>query len=108
MQPRVPMSESTPNYDPVAVILARMETKLDNALEVQRSHATTLQQHGTTLEAHGNRITRLEAETSPVAQQIDDIEKQLATFPSRASLVAAWGVAVAAIAAVITLVAILQ
>lgn len=34
---------SEPSHgDPTAVILARMETKLDNALAVQATHATTL------------------------------------------------------------------
>ena len=53
------MSELTQG-DPIAVILARMEVKLDNALEQQKEHKSLLDQHGATLEKHGNRLTKLE------------------------------------------------
>jgi hypothetical protein len=46
--------------DPIAVILARMEVKLDNALEQQKEHKSLLDKHGATLELHGTRLTKLE------------------------------------------------
>jgi hypothetical protein len=46
--------------DPVAVILARMEVKLDNALTEQGRHTTTLDRHDKELGRLGNRVTSLE------------------------------------------------
>lgn len=47
--------------DPVAVILARMEVKLDNALTEQAKHSTTLDRHDQRLRALEDRATTLEA-----------------------------------------------
>jgi hypothetical protein len=67
--------------DPIAVILARMEVKLDNALTEQAKHSTTLDRHDQRLRAVEDRTTTLEA--------------------SKPKNVAAWaGVAVAALAVI--------
>lgn len=47
--------------DPVAVILARMEVKLDNALTEQARHATRIDKHDEKLSNHGDRIMALES-----------------------------------------------
>lgn len=54
------MSEPTSVGDPVAVILARMEVKLDNALTEQSRHSTIIERHDQSLVEHGNRLTALE------------------------------------------------
>ncbi|HET6916910.1 MAG TPA: hypothetical protein VFH56_12540 [Acidimicrobiales bacterium] len=54
------MTEPVHTGDPVAVILARMEVKLDNALTEQSRHSTIIDRHDATLGEHGNRITALE------------------------------------------------
>lgn len=73
--------------DPTAVILARMEVKLDNALTEQSRHTTTLDRHDSILGEHGNRITALETAGTT-------------TTSGRANLWAAYS-AVASIAAVV-------
>lgn len=50
--------------DPVAIILARMEVKLDNALTEQGRHRTQLDRHDVILGEHGNRITQAETQLS--------------------------------------------
>lgn len=54
------MNETDSTGDPVAVILARMEVKLDNALTEQARHTGTLERHDKVLNDHGNRLTSLE------------------------------------------------
>lgn len=46
--------------DPIAVVLARIEVKLDNTLTELGKHASTLDRHTATLEDYGNRLTTLE------------------------------------------------
>lgn len=58
---------SEPTADPTAVILARMEVKLDNALDQQKRHSTTLDRHESTLVQHGNRLTALETRETEAA-----------------------------------------
>lgn len=48
--------------DPVPVILARMEAKLDNALAEIERHGNTLSQHDAKLEAHSNRLSIVETQ----------------------------------------------
>lgn len=42
------------------VVLARIEIKLDTALEQQREQKSTLDQHGRDIVDHGTRLTKLE------------------------------------------------
>ena len=49
-----------PTADPIAVLLARIEVKLDNSLAEQNRHASTLDRHDKTLGEHSNRLTKLE------------------------------------------------
>jgi hypothetical protein len=60
--------------DPTAVILARMEVKLDNALSEQGRHATRLDKAERIQTEHGNRLvaleTRAQAEDSHQGQKI--------------------------------------
>lgn len=46
--------------DPTAVILARMEVKLDNALTEQSRHTSRIDRLDALTTEHGNRITALE------------------------------------------------
>lgn len=50
-----------PTADPIAVLLARIEVKLDNSLAEQSRHTSTLDRHDKILGEHGNRLTKLEA-----------------------------------------------
>jgi hypothetical protein len=50
-----------PTADPIAVLLARIEVKLDNSLAEQSRHTSTLDRHDKILGEHGNRMTKLEA-----------------------------------------------
>jgi hypothetical protein len=65
-----------PPGDPTAVILARMEVKLDNALTEQSRHGTTLDRHDRLITDNGNRITALEtraqAEDGHAVRRISD------------------------------------
>ena len=80
-------TEPAQSGDPIAVILARMEVKLDNALTEQAKHSTTLDRHDQRLRSVEDRTTVLEA--------------------SKPKNVVAWaGVAVAAIATVGTFLAV--
>jgi len=83
--------------DPIAVILARMEVKLDNALEQQKEHKSLLDKHGATLEVHGTRLTRLETARE------GDGEHAQQNVSSRAVFWTAVGAVVAIVALVITL-----
>ena len=47
--------------DPVAVILARMEVKLDNALTEQARHVTRLDAHDTQIGSLRDRVTAIES-----------------------------------------------
>jgi hypothetical protein len=49
-----------PSADPIAVLLARIEVKLDNSLAEQTRHTSTLDRHDKILGEHSNRITRVE------------------------------------------------
>lgn len=53
-----------PTADPIAVLLARIEVKLDNSLAEQTRHTSTLDRHDKILGEHGNRITRVETQLS--------------------------------------------
>ena len=52
--------QQVPITDPTAVILARMEVKLDNALAEQSRHATRLDKAERIQSEHGNRLVALE------------------------------------------------
>jgi hypothetical protein len=54
---------TTHTADPIAVILARVEVKLDNALTEQSRHGTRLDRIEGTQAEHGNRLTALETRT---------------------------------------------
>lgn len=54
------MTEPHVTVDPTAVILARMEVKLDNALTEIGKHSSTLDKHETAIGEQGNRLTALE------------------------------------------------
>lgn len=99
-----PMSEQPPNYDPVAVILARMETKLDNALTEQARHGTALDRHDRILNEHGNRLTAVETTTKGMPEQIDVLASR--KYVSPAALGWAIGTAIACLGVLITFLAI--
>lgn len=56
-----PPQDATQAGDPIAVILARMEVKLDNALTEQAKHGTTLDRHDGRIRGVEDRVTVLEA-----------------------------------------------
>ena len=60
-----------PLGDPTAVILARMEVKLDNALAEQSRHGAIIDRHDRILGEHGNRITVLETQAQTTAAHED-------------------------------------
>lgn len=64
----MPAQDGSQAGDPVAVILARMEVKLDNALTEQARHTTTLDRHDKTLGQHASRLTALETASSAASQ----------------------------------------
>lgn len=97
------MGEPQPNYDPVAVILARVETKLDNALTEQARHGTQLDRHDALLDRHGNRLTALETKVAPLPAAVEALEGRRSVSP--AALAWAWGTAVAALAVLVTFLA---
>lgn len=81
--------------DPIAVILARMEVKLDNALTEQARHSTTLDRHDGRIGGAEDRLTVLES-TRPTNDQVRAIVSE-----SKPKNVAAWvGVVVAGLAVV--------
>lgn len=53
------MTEPQQNLEQ-ATTLARIEVKLDNALDAQKEHKSTLDRHSVELVDHGTRLTRLE------------------------------------------------
>jgi hypothetical protein len=73
--------------DPVAVILARMEVKLDNALTEQAKHSTTLDRHDTRLRGVEDRLTVIESSRP----------KNLAAWAGVAAAIAAVAVAIVAL-----------
>lgn len=83
--------------DPIAVILARMEVKLDNALEQQKEHKSLLDKHGQTLELHGTRLTKLETARE------GDGEHEQRTVSNRTVFWTAVAAVVAIIALIVTL-----
>lgn len=97
------MSEAQPNYDPVAVILARVETKLDNALTDLARHSSNLDRHDGILGEHGNRLTAAETTLRPVPGQIEALEQR--RYVSPAAFAWAIGTAVAALAVLVTFLA---
>lgn len=84
-----PPQDATQSGDPIAVILARMEVKLDNALTEQAKHGHTLDRHDERLRAVEDRTTVLEA-SKP---------KNLAAWAGVVVSLVAVGVAVVAIIA---------
>ena len=54
----------THTADPIAVILARVEVKLDNALTEQSRHGNRLDRVEGVQAEHGNRLTALETKTT--------------------------------------------
>jgi hypothetical protein len=88
--------------DPVAVILARMEVKLDQALTEQGRHASILDRHDHTLDLHGNRITAAETTVADLPRRIQVLEDRKAVSP--ATMYAALtllAVAIGALAAIV-------
>lgn len=98
------MSSESPNYDPVAVILARMETKLDNALIEQARHGTALDRHDRILGEHGNRLTATETTLGPVPAQIDALEAR--RYMSPAAFYSAMTLAIACLGVLVTFLAL--
>lgn len=76
--------------DPTAVILARMEVKLDNALAEQSRHSSILDRHDDLLAKHGNRLVALETARS------GDSEHEARSYSGRAVLWTAVGATCAA------------
>lgn len=91
------MSEPTSMGDPVAVILARMEVKLDNALTEQSRHSTIIERHDQTLGEHGNRLTALETR-----DQADDTHHSQ-TVSARAAFWTACGSIILLLSVLVTL-----
>lgn len=94
------MSEPTQHADPVAVILARVEVKLDNALTEQSRHSTIIDRHDSILGEHGNRITALE--TKDQANE-GHAQRRISDRAVLWAAVSALAVVAAAIVAVISL-----
>lgn len=88
------MASDGGELDPQAVILARIEVKLDGALREQ-------ERHGTTLERHDARFTSLETRVTVMeAQRASDSEHKTNGFTARQTFYFALS-AFAAVAAVI-------
>lgn len=77
--------QATQGGDPTAVILARMEVKLDNALTEQSRHSSTLDRHDAQLNEHGNRLVALETARS------GDSENQARSYTGKAVMWTALG-----------------
>lgn len=90
------MTEPIP-VDHVAVILARMEVKLDNALTEQSRHSTIIERHDGILGEHGNRITALET------RSVTDGEHHERTVSARGAFWTAAGALVMLAALLVTL-----
>jgi hypothetical protein len=84
--------------DPVAVILARMEVKLDNALTEQARHGTEISAIQTKQQEHGNRLTKIEAtwQTERVADRLSVVEKKVWGAAGIAALLGGGGAALIA------------
>lgn len=74
--------------DPVAVILARMEVKLDNALTEQAKHATSIDRHGQRLAKAEDRLTKVETAyvTEGLAARMAAVERKVWTATGLAAL----------------------
>lgn len=57
--------------DPTAVILARVEVKLDNALAEQTRHSAIIDRHDRSINELGNRVTVLETQRTNDDQHVD-------------------------------------
>lgn len=88
------MSEPQPHSDPTAVILARMEVKLDSALQ-------DLGRHSTALDRHDVRITKLENRTTALETRADGEDIYLRRNSAGRQLAWQAAAAIAAIAAVV-------
>ena len=75
--------------DPVAVILARMEVKLDNALTEQAKHSTTLERHDVRISKAEDRLTKVESTwlAEGVAGRLSAVERRVWTAVGAASLI---------------------
>lgn len=111
--PRPRREDMDPAAGNVAVILARIEAMLEGALREQTAHRTLLDQLATSQAAADNRLTRLETRTDNLPGKVDALENTngimqtaMAKLPTRASLNAAYGVAIAAIGALISFLAL--
>jgi hypothetical protein len=76
------MQQQPMHGDPVAVILARMEVKLDQALTEQTRHASILQRHDQVLDVHGNRITAAETTVADLPRRIQVLEDRKTVAPA--------------------------
>jgi phage shock protein A len=68
--------------DPIAVILARMEVKLDQALAEQQRHASILDRHDQFLNEHGNRLTAVETSMHEIPERIVVLEQRRTVTPA--------------------------
>lgn len=80
--------------DPTAVILARMEVKLDNALDQQA-------RQGTTIDRHDVRITKLENRTTALETRAEGEDNHQRRTSNGKQLAWQAAAAIAAIAAVV-------
>ena len=68
--------------DPIAVILARMEVKLDQALAEQQRHSTILDRHDSILNEHGNRLTAVETGIHEIPARVVALEGRKYVSPA--------------------------
>lgn len=82
--------------DPIAVLLARIEVKLDNALTEQARHSTTLERHDVRISKAENRLTALETgDSRDQANQVKTYSARSLAMAAIASCASGIGVAVA-------------
>lgn len=83
------MPDAQQTEDPIPVILARMEVKLDNALSEQARHATELTSHDGRIDRVEDRMTALETKhsTEDVGTRITALEKRMWTWVGASAVI---------------------
>ena len=81
------MPESQQAEDPIPVILARMEVKLDSALAEQARHASEIKGHDGRIDRVEDRMTALETKhtSEDVAARVGALERRMWVWVGAAS-----------------------
>lgn len=87
------MPDAMQTDDPIPVILARMEVKLDNALSEQARHAGEITKHDGRIDRIEDRMTALETKhsTEKAGDRITALEKRMWAWVGASAVLASAG-----------------